>query len=1719
MSFHASLDHEEEAPRPVEYINRTDQTLKNPLLGTEVKYCLNNSWLPHHLRARSLITKRIYPSRDYYKIFRTICFKRNIYPLGTIIRASEAILSLIVDVWQLGGMRGKLLSSVRYAMTSDDVRAAFEAHVAFQRMIRDVSFTRVRDIGPLQLGDATLHFVQSLVVITRGDVQCLMTYNHFLAAADTVKSRCHLLIAAVVSGTLRQHGSFIDSILQLIKMIDNIIVPHDDYFSIIKSIYPLTQGLVMLKKNRTVVTQFHTVFNHVKVLARDLYDFLEQLVSTNESLALEIASVQKSWFFPEIDISQGSKEQFEKMRKDAESQTALYLFGERIMWIFRQEFIKGYLLRHSKWPPVRFKSGINPLLCDARAAAEWLPEFDKNYEWFQHVTILKTFDLDLDPDFNDIVSDKAVIEKKGMWPYEYNAAAYRDKYGSRLVRGVKKGTSRLVNALIDGKLDDLPRLLMPYTQGQVDPEDCVTILVPKEKELKVKGRFFSKQALSTRVYQVICESTIKRDVMPLLRTHSMTMSSTSLTHLLNKLSTRLGKGTAFVINLDYSSWCNAFRPELQMPLCSQLDMMYGSGYFFRTGCTLPCFTTFLIQDRFNPPRQSGEGGPVEDLEMCAQGTFTLGEGMRQKLWTVITACWETLALREVRVDFDILGQGDNQTIIIYSNSRCDNQDLADRALGSLFKYARKAGHALKVEECWVSDYLYEYGKRMFIDGIPISGALKQLSRVTDSTGEIFPNLYSKLACLISSCMSAAMSDTSPWVALGTGVILYLVELYIELPPKMMAQEEVIITLACVGPIIGGLPTPVLLPSVFFRGLSDPLPLQLRVLATLRDRLHIPMPLINNVVKFKVAARPDWLALVTDPTCLNIVQPLRPERQLRVWVEQAITESTASSKVADFFQQPLVEMAQGLAHDLSSMSPLRPRDMSALFGLSNVAYGLSIVDLFQKSSTIVAANQAIHLDTIISESRRYRDLIVSRLGDRDETGIDLEPYLLGCTYSQAKALRELTWGRPLEGVTMPFVGEQFKPLPSAEAKPGDYKDAILYIPQEPLDLSHLERRGDQPLYLGSTTSIKVKKGEIMGLNKSRAAHLVRDTLVLWEWYKVRKVRDPHLSSLIKVFLSEKGYSGLKGPSVQGGTLTHRLPSRGDSRQGLTGYVNIMSTWLRFTSDYLSTYSHSTDDYTIHFQQVFTYGCLYADSELRGGSKIKSPYLLLASCEGCFEKITEEGFVFTVCPTYQGAQWLLTKPVETVGAEFGEKYVDIDPCSAAAIAFGKLVGESLIREVKIIIRNNDFHSPNNLDRLSMSDLKRLPWSVVFRAVWGYLLSTQISRREKSDLVRFMLGEQSKTIGVVARALGPGTNLVEAAPVVRSLLAIAETRGRYMTVARVLLLPLVNPDMAKLESSKLSRELLDIKQEDIELHVARARSEYGTLGEPLLLETNDYVSECGYHQEVRSLASHSKCRQFSMIKAAVRRLGIQRIYIYPDVEAELVSDLAHLNGLEVIIVLNGNPEFYETICDLDLCGSCLSRINIQESLSSSRHNGVHLGGPYDCNRLMLSYSDDDIVSSSLGCMEDGIHKVWIGEQQVDLTGMCCLPLVDPCPSLFPPVYSSEKAFVHALITTYDMVTHLAGLEGEAVYRGLNELHKLVQIAQLRMGYSVLQEVTYSVGIVSGSGAVLPGRVAGRGFRAFVLRGGGASGCSLPWSGGGLRAGFGELPKCVLDLIRGEC
>ena len=77
---------------------------------------------------------------------------------------------------------------------------------------------------------------------------------------------------------------------------------------------------------------------------------------------------------------------------------------------------------------------------------------------------------------------------------------------------------------------------------------------------------------------------------------------------------------------------------------------------------------------------------------------------------------------------------------------------------SIRKHAEAMGHFLKKEECWESDCLCEYGRRQYFKGTVVLNLFKIMSCMPDSTGEIFLNIYSKLACIVLSCEAAAELD-------------------------------------------------------------------------------------------------------------------------------------------------------------------------------------------------------------------------------------------------------------------------------------------------------------------------------------------------------------------------------------------------------------------------------------------------------------------------------------------------------------------------------------------------------------------------------------------------------------------------------------------------------------------------------------------------------------------------------------------------------------------------------------------------------------------------------------------------------------------------------------------------------------------------------------------------------------------------------------------------
>lgn len=132
-----------------------------------------------------------------------------------------------------------------------------------------------------------------------------------------------------------------------------------------------------------------------------------------------------------------------------------------------------------------------------------------------------------------------------------------------------------------------------------------------------------------------------------------------------------------------------------------------------------------------------------------------------------------------------------------------------------------------------------------------------------------------MACLLPYCESAAQVDHSPCCVVAIGCLLYHTELTMQLSRKIWQLVERVVIVSISGPLMGGLPTIPAVPCTFFRGGSDLLPLQLPLIQT-SLKFRLSRVIADQITSITPSKNTNFVVLVSEPTCINIIQPLRPE---------------------------------------------------------------------------------------------------------------------------------------------------------------------------------------------------------------------------------------------------------------------------------------------------------------------------------------------------------------------------------------------------------------------------------------------------------------------------------------------------------------------------------------------------------------------------------------------------------------------------------------------------------------------------------------------------------------------------------------------------------------------------------------------------------------------------------------------------------------------------
>lgn len=420
------------------------------------------------------------------------------------------------------------------------------------------------------------------------------------------------------------------------------------------------------------------------------------------------------------------------------------------------------------------------------------------------------------------------------------------------------------------------------------------------------------------------------------------------------------------------------------------------------------------------------------------------EGQRQKGWTLITILMLLLVAREKNTQVSLLGHGDNQMVIVkvpseeeLHNRGTDKEGYINDFKISMAAMAEKCELIIKAEESWHSEKLVEYSHAYHYKGVQVSTALKKISRVNSEANQTIPTFYGKIAGMFSAGSSAAGEDHVPYWS----YYVTCVETAHHIRRHMsFLQRRPIENTSCmlmIGRVLGGLPI-VIYPQFSTRAVQDVLTANLHIIRTMCE--HPTMSCYaHSLVSTRGQQNPDFETIVKDPQSLPIDMPIQPENYLKDRVKEGLSGYIRNRDVLPLFTLDSEVKKRQLLTDLSNIVPTNPSLLNKIYSCSSLGIQEKVIAKFSNTRSIqrVATQTWVYEDSLIRQLSTMEKAIVDyykerSLSTRVQPAIFEEifsEHIKGdeprCTTLVAQSLREVLWGRHIEGITMPAQQKQVK----------------------------------------------------------------------------------------------------------------------------------------------------------------------------------------------------------------------------------------------------------------------------------------------------------------------------------------------------------------------------------------------------------------------------------------------------------------------------------------------------------------------------------------------------------------------------------------------------------------------------------------------------------------------------------------------------------------------
>jgi hypothetical protein len=921
---------------------------------------------------------------------------------------------------------------------------------------------------------------------------------------------------------------------------------------------------------------------------RDLPEFshrrptIDRLVRLGDVLetaddCIEASGLLRQCGFPIVDpATSAHKSRVQGGRPDETNVSA----AADVVRLFSHLILKEYVRKELRWPPIDFSASapgttLYRLHHDRRTD---ISDHSYNLTDWDHATIHDIATFNYVPDYLQLLADKACCAGR---------LSRIDHYRGRIDNAEQR---RLLSTVLAMPHLDIREDVLNFAGDAMPYDYYAADLTPKECEYKPEARMYT--ILHPRIRNVLStiQLNVKEIFFPYLPYTSMAMSASQVATKLHSMTAAHHGHKTLKLESDLSSWNLRFRTFLCEQVGYKMDRMCGVQNHFGKS------HQFFARSEFCVTAKHMRVLNLEEPEIrlshhCNDVMWYYDdsgkEGIEQRFWSVITAVMVYYVFYDEPYAFEILGQGDNQVIVVDFQSLSDEiiSEETDRLTRKFERVMASLNHEAKPEEFIESMSMMTYSKDAYENGRRIATVAKFGSRVAPTSGELECSFSDMLGSVFSSALGAARNAPDSLDAWYLGLIVADEFTVDTLRGKTildsgqelsgLANEDTRILALTTPPVLGGFPI-VPFSGFLYGGDPDPLSHAISALKIL-SRFSGPHRAFEAYLMSDTAYRvtPPLESLLSDPFGL----PFRIPALASQLVSDAALARMAASRNTHLSQVAQTSGAHATAVKacLSSVRPFNPVMMRDLYEMSTPGRADKLARKFTSTATLRSAVYTYGLRQEVSNAARRRErhivlhLQAGQVAQGGGFGNQLSPAI-------ATRLRQQRWGlsphelssisvaQPLDYTISGSIGDGVTAVitPHDPALPGPY---LPYLGQR----TH-ERRSAETYAVEDVPGIADLRKLVLSYTAGRVStqlHAIYDAIA-------RERSGYGISELVNIF-----------PTTIGGIAEHRYdPLRGSNSISPMGNPS-GSTWARMSTDAIPGLSASATDWPVPVQSLLAF----------------------------------------------------------------------------------------------------------------------------------------------------------------------------------------------------------------------------------------------------------------------------------------------------------------------------------------------------------------------------------------------------------------------------------------------------------------------------------------------------------------------------------------------------